>query len=89
MSQSIIEKLGQRVDPGIIQQRFSAEGLKMLEKVIFEQFGRKPVRMMFQLDLFVGYDELAVLLEGGDMYRCLIADGNQVSDWSVVQKEVR
>lgn len=61
--------------------------LGQLKAHIEKVFDKKVQRVMIQADLFKGFDEVACLLEGGDMYRCLVSDGVQASEWSAVPKQ--
>lgn len=81
-------------DKGVVEivdrkARFNLDQTASLVEQVSRTFGEKPVRIQTQLDLFPGFDEVAILLKNGDVFRCLVTDGEQVSDWMSVPKGVQ
>lgn len=71
-----------------LSSRFTLKGFESLIEQVQKAFGKKPIRVMTQIGLFSGFDELSIIFENGDCFQCLVSDGEQVSDWKLfVRKE--
>jgi len=69
---------------GLIDRRFDISGTESLKAQIKTQFGKKVLSIRTQCDMFDGFDEMSVLLEGNEVYACLVQKGVQISDWKYI-----